>query len=209
MLFACCSTGGAQWVSRGRSCLTWWSRFTCTVWRWGRWATRVTWVGPWLAASHPSGTCPSRTDGSSCCSAVGPDSFRTRVSCVWRTVSLAVFQPVCLHRSQQQRRPTGRKSTQRQPELELRWRRPGGDQHLHRTEEGLQGGVAALQTLHVQLLAEAAAAGGSEPTAGLQLSFRCDITLMMSQRNLWRSSWHKAVKWLVRQSAQALWQLKL
>lgn len=31
-------------------------------------------AGPWLAASRPSTTCPSRTDGSSCCSAVGSNA---------------------------------------------------------------------------------------------------------------------------------------
>ena len=68
---------------------------------------------------------------------------------------------LCVHRSEQQRGSTRRKGAERQLELELRWRRPGGDQQLHRTEEGLGDGVAALQTLHVQPLAEAAAAGGS------------------------------------------------
>lgn len=68
------STGGALWASRGHSCLTWWSRFTCTAWRWERSATQVTWAEPWHAASHPSSTCPPHTDGSSCCLAVGPNA---------------------------------------------------------------------------------------------------------------------------------------
>lgn len=77
------STGGALWASRGHSCLTWWSRFTCTVWRWGRWATRVTWAGPWHAASCPSNTCPSHTDDSSCCSAVGPNAVPNCLLHTW------------------------------------------------------------------------------------------------------------------------------
>lgn len=68
------STGGVWWASRGHSCLTRWSRFTCTAWRWGRSATRVTWAGPWLAASRTSSTSLSHTDDSGCCSAVGPDA---------------------------------------------------------------------------------------------------------------------------------------
>lgn len=83
----------------------------------------------------------------------------------YETASLSALRPYLwfsLRRSEQQRGAAGGEGPERQHELEQRRRRPGGDQHRHREEEGLWDAIAALQELPVCPLAATAAAGGSE-----------------------------------------------
>lgn len=90
--------------------------------------------------------------------------------------------PCLPSRFEQQGRPASREASQRQRELELRWWRLGGNQHLHREEEGLRDAIAALQALAVGPLAEAAAAG--ETIAELNL---WNVTQLQTRRHPSRS----------------------
>ncbi|KAF7654208.1 hypothetical protein LDENG_00072550, partial [Lucifuga dentata] len=62
-------------------------------------------------------------------------------------------------RPEQQRGSAGGEVAEPERELELRGRKPGGDQHLHRKEDRLRDAVMALQEIPLLSLAEAAAAG--------------------------------------------------
>lgn len=86
--------------------------------------------------------------------------------------------PCSPRRFEQQGRPASREASQHQRELELRWWRLGGNQHLHRKEEGLRDAIAALQALAVCPLAEATAAGETlraEPVKCCTASNNCNM----------------------------------